>query len=36
MGHDQIILLLCRQYYYEVNTTGTSEFGVKPDEIWIK
>jgi hypothetical protein len=29
MGYDQIILLLCRQLYYETNATWTDQIGVK-------
>jgi hypothetical protein len=35
MGHDQIILLLCRQLYYKTNAIRTDKIGVKMSKIWI-
>ena len=30
----QIFLLLYKQFYYEANTTGTSQIGVKMQKLW--
>jgi hypothetical protein len=29
------MLLLCSKYLYETNTTGTSQIGIKMNELWI-
>jgi hypothetical protein len=29
------MLLLCSKYLYEANATGTSQFGIKTEELWI-
>jgi hypothetical protein len=29
------MLLLCRQYFYEANTTGTGQIGIKTKKLWI-
>jgi hypothetical protein len=30
------MLLLHRQFYYEANTIGTNQFGVKSQKLWTK
>jgi hypothetical protein len=29
------MLLMCSKYLYEANATGTSQLGIKMEELWI-
>jgi hypothetical protein len=29
------MLLVCSKYLYEANATGTNQFGIKMEELWI-
>jgi hypothetical protein len=35
MRHGIIYGILCSKYLYEANTTKTSQFGIKTEELWI-